>query len=160
MPNIPLVHRLPAPVHRAVLRVGERVRRLYWKARKPCIRGVALVPRDASGAVLLVRHSYRAQDEWQLVTGGVDKGETHEIAAYRELSEEVGLTASVLAQVMREDVEMHGAVNDVIVYAASVSGQPVIDAREIAEARFFPADALPANMSLWARRYAMAALDN
>ncbi len=158
MPDIPLAGLMPPALHRAVLRVGERARHVWWRVRKPQLRGCALVPRDDSGAVLLVRHSYRARGEWQLVTGGVDRGESHEQAAQRELGEEVGLTASLLTQVLREPVEMHGAVNDVIVFAARVGSAPRIDNREIAEARFFPADALPDAMSEWARRYVEAAL--
>ena len=52
------------------------------------------------------------------MTGGVDKGETHEQAARREMAEEVGLRALALTQVLREPVEMHGASNDVIVFLA------------------------------------------
>lgn len=158
MPDIPLAGLMPPALHRAVLRVGERARRVWWRLRKPQLRGCALVPLGADGAVLLVRHSYRARGEWQLVTGGVDSGETHEEAARRELDEEVGLTARALIQVLRERVEMHGAMNDVIVFAARVEGAPHIDNREIAEARFFAADALPDAMSEWARHYVEAAL--
>ncbi|WP_230280700.1 NUDIX domain-containing protein [Croceicoccus sp. Ery15] len=160
MPNIPLTGLMPPAMHRAALKLGERARRIWWRLRKPDLRGCALVPVNAQGAVLMVRHSYRAQDEWQLVTGGVDRGETHEQAAHRELAEEVGLTAQVLTPVLREPVPMHGALNDVIVFIAKVDGEPQIDMREIAEARFFAPDALPAPMSHWARRYVAAALDH
>ena len=158
MPDIPFAGLMPPALHRAVLRVGERARRIWWRWRKPQLRGCALVPLNADGEVLMVRHSYRAKGEWQLVTGGVDKGETHEQAAARELTEEVGLTARSLTQVLREPVEMHGATNDVIVFIAKVDGRPRIDNREIAEARFFDRGAMPDAMSEWARRYVEAAL--
>lgn len=158
MPDIPFAGLMPPALHRAVLRVGERARRVWWRWRKPQLRGCALVPMDGAGKVLMVRHSYRASGEWQLVTGGVDKGETHEEAAARELEEEVGLAAQQLTPVLREPVEMHGATNDVIVFLARVDGTPRIDNREIAEARFFDPGALPDAMSEWAGRYVGAAL--
>ncbi|QNE04705.1 NUDIX domain-containing protein [Croceicoccus marinus] len=158
MPDIPFAGLMPPAVHRLALKLGERARRIWWRWRKPQLRGCALVPLNAEGHVLMVRHSYRARAEWQLVTGGVDKGETHEQAAARELDEEVGLKARTLTQVLREPVEMHGASNDVVVFLARVEGAFRIDNREIAEARFFAPDALPAAMSEWARRYVEAAL--
>lgn len=158
MPEIPFAGLLPPVAHRALLKLAERGRHLWWRLRKPHVRGCAIVPRNRHGAILMIRHSYRAHGEWQLVTGGVDRGETHEQAAHRELGEEVGLVAVALTPVLREPVEMHGASNDVTVFLAEVAGEVRIDMREVIEARFFPADSLPAPMSPWARRYVEAAL--
>lgn len=157
MPWVPFARFLPPAWHRAALRIGDRLRHGWWRLRRPQLRGCALVARDPSGAILMVRHTYRARDDWQLVTGGVERGETHEEAAVRELAEEVGLSAGAMREVLRLPVAMHGATNDVAVFEVQVRGQPRPDRREIAEARFFDPDALPA-MPDWSRRYIAAAL--
>ncbi len=96
---MPLIGLLPAPVHRAVLRVAEQVRRRWWQIRKPTLRGVAIAAFDARGHVLLVRHSYRMRDEWHLPTGGCRRKEAATDAAMRELREETGLRADALREV-------------------------------------------------------------
>ena len=53
--------------------------------------GVRVLAVDAEGRVLLVRHTYLPG--WWLPGGGVDRGETLEAAAVRELREEAGLIA-------------------------------------------------------------------
>lgn len=54
--------------------------------------GVRVVATDGEGRVLLVRHTYLAG--WWLPGGGVDRGETTQAAAVRELREETGLIAT------------------------------------------------------------------
>ena len=48
---------------------------------------------DGQGRVLLVRHSYMTG--WSLPGGGVDRGEPPEVAVFRELAEEVGLSGGL-----------------------------------------------------------------
>ncbi|MGE4062416.1 MAG: NUDIX hydrolase [Rhodospirillaceae bacterium] len=54
--------------------------------------GVFLTP---DGRVLVQRHVYRHQYPWGLPSGFLERGETPEQGALRELSEEVGLKAEV-----------------------------------------------------------------
>ena len=49
---------MPPAVHRLALKLGERARRIWWRWRKPQLRGCALVPLNPDGHVLMVRHSY------------------------------------------------------------------------------------------------------
>lgn len=58
---------------------------------KPHFRaGVIAVVRRADGKVLAFERS-DLSGEWQLPQGGLERGETHEAAAWRELAEETGL---------------------------------------------------------------------
>lgn len=108
---------------------------------------------DEADRVLLVRHSYRKQDEWHVPTGGVGAAEDIEAAARRELREEVGLAPPRLIEAHNEVVPMHGASNLVTVFAARTTEHPRPDDREIAEARFFDTTGLPAMTPPWARHY-------
>lgn len=54
--------------------------------------GVRVAALDGDGRVLLVKHTYLAG--WWLPGGGVDRGETAQAAAVRELREETGLVAT------------------------------------------------------------------
>lgn len=54
---------------------------------------VRVVVQNESEEILLVK-SWTSSDEWGFPGGGVDRGESYETAACRELSEETGITAS------------------------------------------------------------------
>jgi NAD+ diphosphatase len=105
---------------------------------------------DADGRreALLVRHTYQHQDTWALVGGLLDPAETVEQTARREVGEEVGLEVGQLTYVGSEQWGLNGPNMLLSVFTAEVLdplAEPRVDGREIAEARFFPVDALPEN---------------
>lgn len=110
----------------------------------------------------MVRHSYRKSHEWHVPTGGVRSGEDPEVAARRELAEEVSLHVGALRVVHTETIDLHGASNAVTVFAARITETPRADGREIAELGFFAPEDLPPSTPDWARAYiakALVALD-
>lgn len=96
--------------------------------------------------VLLARHTYGNTQVWGLVGGFVDPAETLEQAAHREVAEEVGLRVTDLVYVDSQGWGNDSA--DVLLAAYTArsldpGAEPVVDGKELAEARFFPCDDLP-----------------
>jgi len=65
--------------------------RAYSLARRPRLRGVKCVVRDADGRVLWVRHTYGDRAAWELPGGGARRSESALQAARREAREELGV---------------------------------------------------------------------
>ncbi|KVC61448.1 NUDIX domain-containing protein [Burkholderia stagnalis] len=78
---------------RMALRIGFRLARVWWRLRRPSHEG-ALVAVYVGRSLLLLKSSYRA--EWNFPGGGVGPGESPEIAAQREMEEEIGLSSHPL----------------------------------------------------------------
>ena len=138
---IPL-HLIPAPLHRAGLRLAHGVRRRWWRIRAPRLAGCRIIALDADGRVLLIRHSY-GSDTWMPPGGGLGRDEDALGAAVRELREETGcrLQGAHFVELVQE--ELHGAGNHVHIVGGLTLGLPLADGREVIEAAFFAADALP-----------------
>ena len=69
-------------------RLGFPLVRIWWRLRRQRQEG-ALVAVHVGPALLLVRSSYRIA--WNFPGGTIRRGETPEMAARRELAEEIGL---------------------------------------------------------------------
>jgi 8-oxo-dGTP pyrophosphatase MutT (NUDIX family) len=69
-------------------RLGFPLARLWWRLRRQRHEG-ALIAVHIGPALLVVRSSYRIA--WNFPGGTIRRGETPEIAARRELAEEIGL---------------------------------------------------------------------
>jgi len=114
--------------------------------------GVRAVVTDPDGRVLLVEHTYL--HGWHLPGGGVDRGETGEQAAARELREEAGIEPTerpVLLSAHSNERAFRG--DHVLVYRVEAwreVGSP--RAGEILHARFFALDALPETITAATRR--------
>lgn len=99
--------------------------------------------------LLLVRHSYGPTELWALVAGFVEAGETLEQAVHREVAEEVGLRVDGLTYFGSQPWAMSGpgvVLAGFTAYCPDPQAQPVVDGRELTQARWFPLDALPAEL--------------
>lgn len=109
--------------------------------------GVRVVARDPAGRVMLVRHTYL--DGWWLPGGGVDRGETVQDAAVRELREETGLIATGRPRLLSVHSNHRFFPNDhVLVFAVEAfeAGERSSHG-EISDAEWFAPDALPADVT-------------
>jgi 8-oxo-dGTP pyrophosphatase MutT (NUDIX family) len=87
-----LVHARPSTIRDAAWRtaylLGFPLARIWWHLRRERHEG-ALVAVHVGSALLLVRSSYLIA--WNFPGGIIRRGETPEMAARRELTEEIGL---------------------------------------------------------------------
>ncbi len=119
------------------------------------VADIVLFAQDAPGqpgnqfyVLLIKRRGNPHQGEWALPGGRVDDGETFGAAAYRELTEETGIT---LPAGTLERVDIYDDPNRdprgryiSVAYTAVIDGMPEpIAADDAAEARWFPTATLP-----------------
>jgi ADP-ribose pyrophosphatase YjhB (NUDIX family) len=116
--------------------------------------GVRAIVHDATtNAVFLVRHTYVRG--WHLPGGGVEANETTEEALRRELVEEGNIELAGRPRLRSLHFNSAASRRDhVALYLVTAFRQtsPRIADREIAEAGFFPLDALPEGLASSTRR--------
>jgi ADP-ribose pyrophosphatase YjhB (NUDIX family) len=119
--------------------------RALWLAHAKFMIGVTGIVRDESGHVLLLRHRFWPEgSQWGLPTGYAKSGESFPDTIIREVREETGLTVTVGELVrLRSGYRLRVEV----AYDATCSGGELrLGSLEILEARWFPADCLPAGI--------------
>lgn len=141
---------IPAPLHRALMPLAHAVRRQWRRWRKVPLAGCSVIVGRMDGAILLVRHSYGPQ-HWALPGGGLAPGEEPESCARRELSEELGMAPVRFELVGRIEETISGSPHTAHVFHCLTDETPLIDAREVVEARFFPTHSLPEPLSALTR---------
>jgi 8-oxo-dGTP pyrophosphatase MutT (NUDIX family) len=96
------------------------------------------------GRVLLIRHTYRSG--WHMPGGGIQRGETVETAARREVREETGAEMGQIKLAgIFSNLESRSSGHNILFSCEDfiITGKPD---HEIAEARFFSLSKLPADM--------------
>lgn len=103
--------------------------------------GVSLVPLNANGQVLLLRHVFHPKTPWGLPGGWLGRGEAPAAGVLREFREETGLTA-VLGPVIHVE---HSTNPDHIgiAYLGYVQPGPITLSGEILAANWYTVDLLP-----------------
>lgn len=131
-------------VEKSRFRPVSRLLHLCWRFSRGMTLGVRAVVLHPQDGVFLVRHTY--VPGWHLPGGGVEPGETLLDALARELSEEAKVTLTAPPQFHGMFFNSHVSRRDhvaVFVVREFTVTAPHVPDREIAEARFFPRDALP-----------------
>ena len=134
-------------------RLQVRILHTYFRLARGMTLGVRAAVLNEAGEVFLIRHTYTPG--WQLPGGGVEAGETLNEALAKELREEACIRVTGPAQfygiyfnrkVSRRDHVALYVVRDFVVDEVKKPDM------EIAEARFFPLDALPQGLTPATRR--------
>ena len=149
-----IASRIPAPVHRWLLRLVQPVRLRLWGVLAREVEGIMVLGFSDDGQIVLVRHSYHLPDQWLVPGGGRATGESIVAAACREMAEEAGCTLhdpQHVGQMLR--VMPQGWTNRIEIVTGRINGMPVADGREIVEAALHDPAALPAQTHASVRDY-------
>ena len=137
-----MLHLIPAPLHRALLRLAHRLRKRWRRLAKRATAGVAVIAIDDAGRVFLVRHGY-GSGRWSLPGGGLGRGEDPQACARREMREELGCALEQVTLAAQFDEVLHGAPHRAYVVTARFVGEPRPDGREVIDSGWFALDSLP-----------------
>ncbi|MEX0955951.1 MAG: NUDIX domain-containing protein [Rhizobiaceae bacterium] len=144
----------PEPRQSGWPRFRSKLFHLVFLFRRPMTLGVRILVHDTrANAVFLVRHTY--VPGFQLPGGGVETGETVHQALERELMEEANIRLTREPALVSVHFNGHISKRDhVMLFVARDYSQDAAKSpdREIAEAGFFPIDALPADTTSGTRR--------
>ena len=137
---------VPVPIRRRGYRIAHRLLRVWWFVARPHVQGVKCALTDGD-QVLLVRHTY-GHPEWDIPGGGIRRGEEPLAAAQREMEEELGIRIDGLRPLGEISLRAYRAHERIHCFHAELgAAELTIDRGELAEARWFPRDRLPAELS-------------
>ena len=132
-----------------ILRMRNRAFHTLFLLTRPMTLGARVMLFNEAGEVCLIKHGYVAG--WQLPGGGVDKGETIEAAAARELEEEAGFQPAEPMTLFAVYKNEKASKRDHVLLYVCRAAVPVagfkIDGREIIDCRFFKIDTLPEDVT-------------
>jgi 8-oxo-dGTP pyrophosphatase MutT (NUDIX family) len=132
---------------RLLYRIAFRLAQLRAVVLRHRGRGVKCLLIHDHREVLLVRHTYGPRSVWQLPGGGAHGGEASALTAAREMEEELGLRELSWRELLTFDISLeHMPVNLTCLHADVADPTLRPDPVEIAQARWFPFDHLPARL--------------
>lgn len=137
---------------RSMIAWAHAARRMLMRLLRWRTVGVKVMAFNPAGEILLVRHLYGRTDLFMLPGGGVDRGEPPAVAARRELIEETGCTLVTVTAIGIYAASAEGRRDTVHLFSGVTTDSPRVDGVELAEAAFFPLDALPPTLSPATRR--------
>jgi 8-oxo-dGTP pyrophosphatase MutT (NUDIX family) len=141
---------LALQARRVAIRCAYAGLRTYWFVRRPEVVGVKCVVTHGDD-VLLVRHTY-GQRGWDLPGGSVKRRELPRDTARREMHEELGRDIDDWDAVGELFTRADHHRNNMHLFRTRLADRRLdIDLAELAEAVWFPRDALPEDVGPYVR---------
>ncbi|OFZ10214.1 MAG: hypothetical protein A3D92_22165 [Bacteroidetes bacterium RIFCSPHIGHO2_02_FULL_44_7] len=135
---------------RLFYRILNPFRTAYRFIFRPKTTGVKCLV-EHNGKFLMIRIAY-GHKHWTFPGGGVDRGELPEIAAKREVREEVGIEVEKVTPIGEYFNTRHYSKDTVYCFYSKVASDYFsIDNNEVAEARWFSLSEIPAMQSFAVR---------
>jgi 8-oxo-dGTP pyrophosphatase MutT (NUDIX family) len=136
---------VPLTLRRLGYRLAFRGLQVFWFLARPTKQGVKCVVTDGD-RVLLVRHTY-GRRSWDVPGGSIKRRESPLSAARREMSEELGLDGADWTEIGELRGRADHRRDTIHCFRVELSAPTLtIDAGELAAARWFPRDELPADL--------------
>lgn len=130
-----------------IYKILNRLRKIYWFILRPKTVGVKCLIENSAGEYLLIKTTYSG-NYWSLPGGGVKRGESFENAVTREVSEEVGINVIDLKFVGSYSSDIEYKRDTIHLVTAKVCSYDFnLNQSEISEARWFPKNQMPNNVS-------------
>jgi 8-oxo-dGTP pyrophosphatase MutT (NUDIX family) len=143
--------RLPLQVRRAAIRCAYVGLRVYWFLARPHIVGVKCILTNGDD-VLFVRHTYGPR-RWELPGGTVKRREVPLDAARREMQEELGRRIEDWVELGQMFISANHHHDNLHLFQAHVDDRRLeLDLTELADARWFPLAAPPADRGRYVGR--------
>jgi len=133
--------------------VARKLFHWWFLLRRPMTLGVRVALENSKGEFLLVRHTYIRG--WYLPGGGVERGETCEDAALKEVWEEAGIRIDGSLSLFGMYFNKSASPRDHVLLYHLTEDHNISEFtanREIAEIGFFAEDALPEGTTKATRR--------
>lgn len=127
-------------MQKELYRIANALRKAYWRTFKPETFGVKVVlsKQDDPQQILLVRHAYGNRSVWNIPGGGYSpKRESAEVAAAREMKEELALQNLKFLKIGSYTSDAEGKKDVVTIFATPVLVDEVKPRNEVSEARWF-----------------------
>ncbi|MGE0178197.1 MAG: NUDIX domain-containing protein [Sphingomonas sp.] len=131
----------------ALLHFLHRCRHLALRILRVKTRGVKVMAFNPAGELLLIRNTYGHSHLFMLPGGGIERRESPSEAAARELEEETGIRAERVEARSTYSSRAEGMRDTIYLFTALAAHTPKPCGIEVQEARFFPLDSLPENVS-------------
>ncbi|MBA4320230.1 MAG: hypothetical protein C0412_17675 [Flavobacterium sp.] len=136
-------------MRRIINKILYPIVRLYWFVARPKNFGVKCIL-QYENQILMVRHTY-GHKLWCFPGGGMKKGEIPEEAVRREIREEVNIEMSELISIGQFFTASEYKRDTVYCFESEVKSKDFkINEEEIREAKWFPINNLPSNISRYA----------
>jgi ADP-ribose pyrophosphatase YjhB (NUDIX family) len=142
--------RLSVQLRRTAMRLAYAGLRTYWFVARPRVVGVKCVLTHGDD-VLLVRHTY-GHRTWDLPGGTVRRREVPRDAAEREMHEELGRRIEDWTSLGELFVNTNHHDDNLYLFQARIHDRRLdLNLTELAEAAWFPHDALPTDLARYVR---------